>query len=187
MILPYRGQMPRLDPTVFVAPSADVIGPVEIGPESSVWFQVVIRCDVNSIKIGARTNIQDHSMIHVTRNKASTTIGDDVTVGHHVMLHGCTVGDRCLIGMGAVLLDLCEIGSDSVVAAGAVVTQGKKFPPRSLILGSPAKVARELTDEEVAFLKKSAENYVRDSREYMTALSSQIQNSQSSNSKPGGS
>lgn len=166
MIYPHHGHWPKIHETAFVAPSADVVGETEIGPESSVWFQVVIRGDVNSIKIGSRTNIQDLSMLHVTRKKWPLRIGDEVTVGHRVMLHGCTVGNRVLIGMGATLMDGCEIGDECIVAAGALVTEGKKFPPRSLILGSPAKVVRELTEEELAFLPKSAQNYVNDSREY---------------------
>lgn len=168
MILGHHGKNPVIHETAFIAPSADIIGEVEIGAESSVWFQCVIRGDVNWIKIGTRTNIQDHSMLHVDRRDCPLTIGDEVTVGHRVMLHGCLVGNRCLIGMGAILMNKCEIGDDSVVAAGALVTEGKKFPPRSLIMGAPAKVARALTDEELGLLKKSANNYVGDSREYMT-------------------
>ena len=167
MIYPHHGHWPKIHETAFIAPSADVIGEVKIGAQSSVWFQVVVRGDVNWVKIGSRTNIQDHSMLHVTREKSALTIGDNVTIGHHVMLHGCTVGNLCLIGMGAILLDDCEIGEQCIVGAGALVTQGKKFPPRSLIVGAPAKVVRELTSEELAFLPKSAENYVRDSAEYL--------------------
>lgn len=166
MIMPHHGKWPAIHETTFIAPSADVIGEVEIGAESSVWFQCVIRGDVHSIKIGTRTNIQDHSMLHVTRKKSPLRIGDEVTVGHRVTLHGCTIANRCLIGMGAIIMDDAEIGEECIVGAGALVTQGKKFPPRSLIKGSPAVVARELTAEELAFLKKSAENYVGDAREY---------------------
>lgn len=172
MIAPFRGIWPSIHETAFVAPSADVIGDVKIGAESSVWFQVVIRGDVHTIRIGRRTNIQDHSMLHVTRRTSPLVVGDEVTVGHRVTLHGCTVGNRILIGMGAILLDDCVIGDDSIVAAGALVTKGKRFPPRSLIIGSPAKAARELTEEEVAFLKKSAANYVGDSVEYRSTMRS---------------
>lgn len=166
MILPWRGIWPTIHETAFVAPSADVIGDVAIGSESSVWFQVVIRGDVNTIRIGDRTNVQDHAMLHVTRKKSPLKIGDDVTIGHRVTLHGCTVGNRILIGMGAIVLDDAVIGDDSIVAAGALVTKGKAFPAGSLIMGSPAKAARNLTDEERAFLKQSARNYVGDSAEY---------------------
>jgi carbonic anhydrase/acetyltransferase-like protein (isoleucine patch superfamily) len=171
MILPHREVNPVIPDSCFVAPSADIIGDVVLGEESSVWFQVVIRGDVNSIRIGSRTNIQDGSVLHVTRDKkpmkgAPLLIGDEVTIGHRVTLHGCTLKDRILVGMGATILDGAVIGDDSIVAAGALVTKGKVFPPRSLIQGSPAKVVRELTDEEVAILKASAENYVGDTRIY---------------------
>ena len=167
MISPHHGCMPQIPESVFVAPSADVLGEVAIGEFSSVWFQVVIRGDVNWIKIGTRTNIQDHSMLHVTRKKSPLTIGDEVTVGHRVMLHGCTLGNRILVGMGAILLDDCVIGDDCIIGAGALVTKGMIVPPRSLVVGMPAKVTRELKPEEIAFLKQSAENYVGDSREWM--------------------
>ena len=166
MIMPHHGKWPEIHETAFVAPSCDLIGEVTIGEASSIWCQCVIRGDVNWIKVGSRTNIQDHSMLHVTRKSAPLTVGDDVTVGHRVLLHGCTVGDRVLVGMGAVVMDHAVIGSDSIIGAGALVTKGKTFPPRSLIIGSPAVVARELTDEEVAFIQKSAANYVRDAIEY---------------------
>lgn len=166
MIIPYRGKWPQIHETTFVAPSADIVGDVSIGPHSSVWFQVVIRGDVNFIRIGARTNIQDHSMLHVTRKKCPLHIGDEVTIGHRVTLHGCTVGNRILIGMGAILMDDCEIGDDCIIGAGALVTQGTKIPPKSLVIGSPARVKRALKAEEIAFLKQSAENYVGDAAEY---------------------
>jgi carbonic anhydrase/acetyltransferase-like protein (isoleucine patch superfamily) len=126
----------------------------------------VIRGDVNSIKIGSRTNIQDLTMLHVTRKSAPLKIGDEVTVGHRVMLHGCTVGDRVLVGMGATIMDHAEIGEDCIVGAGSLVTEGKKFPPKSLIMGAPAKVVRALTDSEIAYLRVSADNYVKDAQEY---------------------
>ena len=171
MIFPHKGIEPTIPDSVFVAPSADIIGDVHIGEDSSVWFQVVIRADVNKIRIGKRTNIQDGSILHVTRSKAPMisaplTIGDDVTIGHRVTLHGCTVGNRILLGMGVTILDHAKIGDDSLVAAGSLVTKGKEFPPRSLIQGSPAKVVRELTNEEVAMLKASADNYVGDTKLY---------------------
>lgn len=166
MILPHHEKWPEIHETAFIAPSADIIGEVTIGAESSVWFQCVIRGDVNWIKIGSRTNIQDQSTLHVTREKFPLELGDEITVGHRVMLHGCKVGSRCLIGMGAILMDGCEIGEECLVAAGSLVTEGKKFPPRTLIMGSPARAVRGLTSEELAFLPKSAANYVKDSVGY---------------------
>jgi len=166
MILPHHGKWPKIHETAFVAPSADVIGEVEIGSQSSVWFQCVIRGDVHSIQIGNRTNIQDHSMLHVTRKQSALRIGDEVTVGHRATLHGCTVGNRVLIGMGAIILDDAVIGDDCIVGAGALVTKGTKVPSGSLVMGAPAKVVRALKPEELVFLPKSAENYVGDSTEY---------------------
>ncbi|WP_456433218.1 gamma carbonic anhydrase family protein [Nitratifractor sp.] len=172
-ILSYRGLSPNLGEGSWIAPGATVIGDVALGEESSVWFGCVVRGDVHRIRIGDRTNIQDLSMIHVTHYKQPdksdghpTIIGNDVTVGHRVMLHGCTVEDACLIGMSATILDGAVIGRESIVGAGALVTGGKVFPPRSLILGSPAKVVRELTDEEVAELYASARRYVEFMKSY---------------------
>ena len=166
-ILNYQGLSPVLGKGSWIAPGATVIGDVELGEDSSVWFGCVIRGDVHRIRIGDRTNIQDLSMIHVTHYKRPdksdghpTIIGNDVTVGHRVMLHGCTIEDACLIGTSATILDGAVIGRESIVGAGALVTGGKVFPPRSLILGSPAKVVRQLTDEEVAELYASAKRYV---------------------------
>jgi carbonic anhydrase/acetyltransferase-like protein (isoleucine patch superfamily) len=171
MILPHKGINPVIPESCFIAPSADIIGDVVMGEESSVWFQVVIRGDVNSIRIGSRTNIQDGTILHVTRDKmpmkgAPLRIGDDVTIGHRVTLHGCTLKNRILIGMGATVMDGAVIDDDSIVAAGALVTKDKVFPPRSLIQGSPAKLVRELTAEEVAMLKASANNYTGDAKFY---------------------
>ncbi|RLD97885.1 MAG: gamma carbonic anhydrase family protein [Aquificota bacterium] len=144
---------------VFVALNATVIGDVVIGEGSSVWFGSVVRGDVNYIRIGSYTNLQDNSVIHVTTAKYPTIIGDQVTMGHRVLVHGCVIGSRCLIGMGAILMDGVEIGDESLVAAGAVVTPGTKVPPRSLVRGFPAKVMRELTDEEVAEIERLAKHY----------------------------
>ena len=167
MILPHHGVWPKIHETAFVAPSADVIGDVEIGKQSSIWFQVVVRGDVNTIRIGERTNIQDHSMLHVTRERSvHSRVGDDVTVGHRATLHGCTIGNRVLIGMGAIVMDDAEVGDDCIIGAGSLVTGGTKIPPGVLAMGSPAKVKRPLTDEEMAFLLKSAKNYVGDSTQY---------------------
>lgn len=172
-IVSYQGMEPHMDPGTWIAPGATVIGDVEIGEKSSVWFGCVIRGDVHRIRIGARTNIQDLSMVHVTHYKHPdksdghpTIIGDDVTVGHRVMLHGCTIEDACLIGMSATILDGAVIGRESIVGAGALVTGGKIFPPRSLILGSPAKAVRTLSDEEVEELYASAKRYVAFARSY---------------------
>lgn len=170
----FEGKSPKIAQSVFVAQSADLIGEIDIGKNSSIWFGCVIRGDVNSIKIGERTNIQDLSMIHVTHftkeDKSDgypTVIGSDVTVGHRVMLHGCKVEDACLIGMSATILDGAVIGKESIVGANSLVTSGKVFPPRSLIMGSPAKVVRELSDKEVASLYKSAQNYVELKNKYL--------------------
>lgn len=159
MVYSFRGFAPKLHPSVFKTPSAEIIGDVEIGADCSLWFNVVVRGDVNSIRIGEGTNVQDGSILHVTFNKAALTIGNNVTIGHSVTLHGCTVKDLVLVGMRAVIMDHAEIGEESIVGAGALVTEGTKIPPRSLVVGSPAKVVRPLRDEELAFLRKSAENY----------------------------
>jgi len=173
MIHKFKSHMPNIGKNTWIASSADVIGDVACGNDCSIWFGCVVRGDVHHIKIGDRTNIQDLSMIHVTHYKNNdkstgnpTLIGDDVTVGHRVMLHGCTIEDACLIGMSATILDGAIIGKESIVGAGALVTKNKIFPPRSLIVGSPAKVIRELTDEEVAELYASAKRYVEFKKDY---------------------
>ncbi len=166
---PYLDQFPRLGQRVWVDPAASVIGDVEIGDESSVWMNVVIRGDVNTIRIGDRTNIQDGTVIHVMRGTHPTRIGNDVTVGHAAVLHGCTVHDRVLIGMGAMLLNGAEIGEDSIVAAGTLVPEGKTFPPRSMLMGRPAILKRELTDAEVASIRDYAQRYIGYRKDYMSA------------------
>jgi len=155
-----------VDPTVYIDESAQVIGDVRIGAESSVWMNVVIRGDVNEIRIGSRTNIQDGTIVHVMRDTHPTRLGDDVTVGHAAVLHGCTIEDRCLIGMGAMLLNGAVIGADSIVAAGTLVTEGTVVAPRSLVMGRPGKVKRALTDEEVASIRDYAERYVGYKKDY---------------------
>lgn len=165
-ILPYQGQRPRLGHDVLVASGAHLIGDLSIGGESSIWFNTVIRADVQPITIGARTNVQDNSTIHVTRGDGPCHIGSDVTIGHGTVIHACTIEDLCLIGMGAVILDKAVIRHGSIVGAGSVVTQGKDFPPRSMIIGSPAKVVRQLTDAEYAALMESARHYVEVARQY---------------------
>lgn len=160
MILSYQGKAPKLHESVFIAEGAHIIGDVTIGKDSSVWFNAVIRGDVNFIRIGERTNVQDNSVIHVTYEKSPTFIDSDVTVGHSAVLHGCTIEGYCLIGMGAVLLDNCKIGDHSLVAAGALVREGFVVPPKSLVAGMPAKVVRELNQDELKGLEDSAQHYV---------------------------
>ncbi len=167
MISNYLHFTPTLGERAWIADSADLIGRATLGDDVSIWHGAVVRADVHYIKIGDRSNIQDLSMVHVTHHKKAdesdghpTIIGNDVTVGHRVMLHGCTIEDACLIGMSATILDGAVIGRESIVGAGSLVTKNKIFPPRSLIMGSPAKVVRELSDEEVAELYASATRYV---------------------------
>jgi len=174
MLIKFQNWTPEIGKNTWIAEGSSVIGRTTIGKDSAIWFGCVVRGDVHYIKIGDRTNIQDLSMIHVTHHKKAdmsdghpTIIGDDVTVGHRVMLHGCTIEDACLIGMSATILDGAVIGKESIVGAGSLVTKNKKFPPRSLIIGSPAKVVRELTDEEVAELYASAKRYVEFKNQYV--------------------
>lgn len=159
MIYPFRGITPKIHATAFKTRSSEIIGDVEIGADCSIWFNVVIRGDVHWIKIGDGTNVQDGSILHVTHKKSPLSIGKNVTIGHLAMLHGCTIKDFVLVGMKAVVMDDAEIGEESIIGAGALVTQGTKIPPRSLVLGSPAKVIRPLKEEEIKFLHQSAENY----------------------------
>ncbi len=168
MIKAFGDLVPKLGKGVFVAENATVIGDVEIGDDSSVWFGAVLRGDVNYIKVGKCTSIQDGSVVHVTRKTHPTVIGSYVTVGHGVKLHGCTVKDYCLIGIGAVILDGAVIGEGSIVAAGSLVPPGKVFPPKSLIMGFPAAVKRELSEEEVESLKEHALRYVKYKDEYLS-------------------
>ncbi len=167
MIRKFKDILPKIDKTTFVAENAIVIGDVEIGEESSVWYSCVLRGDVNNIKIGNRTNIQDGTVIHVSSTTQGTYIGDDVTVGHMALLHACTIGDRAFIGMQACVMDDCIVEEDAMVAAGALVTPGKRIPSRQLWGGRPARFMRDLTAEEIEFLKFSASRYVKLSREYL--------------------
>lgn len=159
-LIPARGKTPKLGEDVFVAEGAQIIGDVHIGDRASVWFNTTLRGDVMPILVGAETNIQDGSVLHGTYGKYGCEIGDRVTIGHSVILHGCKIGTRCLIGMGSIVMDGAEIGEFSVVGAGSLVTEGKKFPPRSLIVGRPAAVKRPLNEEELKFLEQSADNYL---------------------------
>lgn len=167
MIHSYKETKPKIDSSALIVDSAQVIGDVEIGEESSVWFNAVIRGDVNYIRIGKRTNVQDGCVLHVARKTHPLIVGDEVTVGHSVTLHACVIGSQCLIGMGAVVMDGAEVGEQSIVGAGALVTPNTKIPPRSLVLGSPARVKRELTDEEIRGNRESAANYVGDIESYL--------------------
>jgi len=168
MLRPYRSVIPTVHASAFVDMSAQVIGDVHLGAESSIWMNVVVRGDVNYIRIGDRSNIQDLTCIHVMRETHPTIIGNDVTVGHSAVVHGCTIEDRCLIGMGAVLLNGCHIGTGSIVAAGAVVPEGMVIPPGSMVMGVPAKVRRALTSDEEASITWYADNYVRYRLDFLT-------------------
>lgn len=159
MLLPYHDRVPTLGKGAFVAPDATLIGGVTLGEDASVFFQCVLRADINDIRIGARSNIQDHTTVHLASD-IPTVVGEDVSVGHRCILHACTIGDRVLVGMGSILMDNAVIGHDSIVGAGSLVPRGKVFPPRSLVVGSPARVVRGLTDEEVASIAALARKYI---------------------------
>ncbi len=169
MIRAFKDRVPRIDKTVFVAESAEVIGDVWIGELSSVWYQTVIRGDMHRIRIGDRTNIQDLCMLHVHFEKAPVHIGSDVTVGHHVVLHGCTIADHVLIGMGSIVMDDVVIGEDSIIGAGALVTQSTVIPPGSIVLGAPAKVQREVRQKDLDLIREASQRYVDFSRVYLEA------------------
>ena len=171
MVRAYKGRMPVVHETAYVDVSAQVIGDVAIGQESSVWMNAVVRGDVHSIRIGRRTNIQDGTIVHVMRETHPTVIHDEVTIGHGVIVHGCTILNRVLVGMGAILLNGVEIGSDTIVAAGTLLTEGTTIASRSLVMGSPGKIRRALTDDEVASIRWYADNYVRYRLDYMGAES----------------
>ena len=167
MLRPYRGTLPRIHSTAYIDDSAQVIGDVEIGEESSVWMGVVIRGDVHRIRIGRRTNVQDGTVVHVMKDTHPATVGDQVTIGHAAVLHGCTIEDLCLIGMGAILLNGSHVGTQSIVAAGTLLVEGMKVPPRSLVMGSPGKVKRLLTHAEIAEIQMYADRYVSYRLDYM--------------------
>jgi carbonic anhydrase/acetyltransferase-like protein (isoleucine patch superfamily) len=167
MLRPYRGVFPRVHTTAYIDDSAQVIGDVEIGEDSSVWMCVVIRGDVNRIRIGRRSNVQDGTIVHVMKDTHPTIIGDDVTIGHAAVVHGCTIEDRCLIGMGAILLNGVRVGTGSIIAAGALLPEGTEVPPRSLVMGSPGKVKRTLGDEAAAEIQMYADRYVGYRLDYM--------------------
>ncbi len=166
IILPYKNISPKISANAFIAPNASIIGDVEIGDETGVWFNCTVRGDVNDIKIGKRTNIQDGTVIHVTRNLQGTYIGDEVTVGHMSLLHACTIMDRAFVGMGAIVMDEAVIETNAMLAAGAMLTPGKRIKSGELWAGSPAKFWRFLTQEEIDFFPISADNYAKHVAEY---------------------
>lgn len=167
MLYEFLGKKPVVDETNFIAPDANIIGDVILGSESSIWFHTTIRADVNLIRIGSRTNIQDHTCIHVMNHTGPTIIGNEVTVGHSAMIHGCTIHDRALIGIKAVILDKAVIESNCIVAAGSLVAPGKTMPSGYLCMGIPAKPIRKLTVDELESIKEHADNYVVYSRAYL--------------------
>jgi carbonic anhydrase/acetyltransferase-like protein (isoleucine patch superfamily) len=174
MIMSYQGKQPRIAKGVYLAPSADVIGDVEIGEDSSIWFQVVVRGDVHWIKIGKCTNIQDRSVVHVHRAECPVVIGDYVTIGHSVTLHGCTIESNCLVGMGATIMNNAVVGAGSIIAAGALLTEGTIVPPGSLFMGSPAKFIRRVEEKEHEGIRRYAENYIGYKETYLKEHGSQM-------------
>jgi carbonic anhydrase/acetyltransferase-like protein (isoleucine patch superfamily) len=168
MITPFKSKSPIIDPTAFIAHDANVIGDVEIAEDASVWFGSILRGDVNYIRVGARTNIQDQTIIHVSSKGLPTILEENITVGHRVTLHACHVESGCLIGMGAILMDGVRVGKNSLIAAGTLLTPGTQIPPNSLVLGSPGRVKRELTEKELADLDHSWKNYVKLKNEYLS-------------------
>ena len=164
--MPHRFLLPQIDPTVYLAPGSHVIGDVHIGRESSVWFNAIVRGDVNYVRIGERTNVQDGSIVHVSYRASPTIIGNDVTIGHGVILHACTVRDFALIGMGTQILDDVDVGEWSLVGAGSLLTQRMKIPPRSKVFGRPAKIVGEVSEKELEKLRWSPGHYVRLARTY---------------------
>lgn len=167
MIINYLNKIPAINES-FIFKTSVIIGDVTIGKHSNIWFGTVLRGDVNSITIGERTNIQDNATVHVTTNLFPTVIGDEVTVGHNAVIHGSVIENRVLIGMGAVLLDGCHIGKNSIIAANSILRNGTEIPEGVLVAGNPAKIKRDITEEELAGLERSALNYVRYSLNYLT-------------------
>jgi carbonic anhydrase/acetyltransferase-like protein (isoleucine patch superfamily) len=170
----YEGVAPTLGARVYIAPTATVIGDCMLGDETSIWFGAVLRGDVFPIRIGARSNIQDNAVVHITAGSHATTLGDEVTVGHGAIIHGCTIGHRVLIGMGSIVLDGAQVGDECLIGAGALVTPGTVIPPRSLALGQPARVVRRLSDEDVARIAESSVAYVQYAATFSAASFRQI-------------
>lgn len=169
-ILSFAGKTPKIAPSAFLADGVRLAGDIEIADDVSLWFNVSIRGDVNSIRIGAGSNIQDNSVVHVTGSNAPTIIGNNVTVGHSAIIHSCSIADLCIIGMGAIVLDNAQIPKHSLIGAGSVVPPGKTYPEAHLILGSPAKAVRPLTEEEIAYFIKSAQIYKDLARQYKICI-----------------
>ena len=169
MIKPFNSIHPKIHETAYISEDVVVIGDVEIGEDANVWFGSVIRGDVSHIRIGARTNIQDMTMIHVSSDFGPTILEEEITVGHRVTLHGCHVERQCLIGMGAIIMDHARIGEQSIIGAGTLVSPGTVIPPRVLAIGSPARVKRDLTTDELAYLDKSWRNYVELKKHYTSS------------------
>lgn len=165
-VFTYKGITPKIHKSVFLAEGVRIIGDVEVGKNSSVWYNSVVRGDVHYIKIGEGTNIQDLSMLHVTNNKYALNIGNYVTIGHSVTLHGCTIKDRCLVGIGAIVLDNAKVNSSSLVAAGALVREGFEVPEGTLVAGVPAKIIRDLNEDELNWVRTNSENYINYVKEY---------------------
>ena len=170
LVRPFEGKNPRLGDRVFVAENATLIGDVEIGNDVSIWFGAVLRGDMNFIRVGSRTNIQDNCVVHVFKVTYPTELADHVTVGHSVTLHGCRIDSYCLIGMGATILNGAHIGEESIVAAGTLIPEGMTIPPRSLVMGVPGKVRRETTGEEREGLRRYSTNYYEYKESYLAEL-----------------
>lgn len=169
-IYAHKGTTPILGKDTFIAPNASIIGDVVLGDEASVWFGVVIRGDVFPIRIGARTNIQDNAVVHVTGGKAKTTIGEDVTVGHLALIHGCTIGSRCLVGMGSIVLDNAIVEDECFIAAGALVPPNMRVPARSLAIGRPAKIVRKLEEADLAEIRSAGALYLQYARDFTASM-----------------
>jgi carbonic anhydrase/acetyltransferase-like protein (isoleucine patch superfamily) len=183
MIVNFKGKSPKISETVFIADSADIIGDVEVGDFSSVWFNAVLRGDRNKIKIGNRTSIQDNVVIHVN-HEHEVQVGDDVSVGHGAVLHGCRIGNNVLIGMNSTVLNGAEIGKNSIIGANALVAEGKKFPENSLIVGVPGKVKREIEEAEIEGITKNAKEYVELRKEYIEEVKISKNNTKSNREIP---
>ena len=169
--LSFKSILPSIGSQVFIAPTAWITGDTKIGSESSVFFGAVIRGDVMPVRIGSRTNIQEHAMLHTSNHRTPCIVGDEVTIGHSAIVHGCKVGNRCIIGINSVILDEAEIGDDCIIGANSLVTSGTVIPPRSMAFGNPAKVIRALNPSEIASLKESALHYVEVAKEYLRTIS----------------
>lgn len=169
-VFPYLDTSPDIEASVFIAPGAKVIGDVTIGAEVGVWYNTVIRGDVNTIRIGKRTNVQDNSLLHVETDICPLNIGEDVTIGHQVILHGCTIGDRCLIGMGALVMNDAVIGNDCIIGAGALITEKSVIPDGSVVIGRPGKVVRKVKESELSMLLNSANRYVGVAKNHIDSL-----------------